>query len=594
MDVGYSETKLVKMKRVSDRKWELLDYVIVSHAPDLKLDSPEMVKLLRTNLDRMIGTAREARIWTIVTSTKVEMRYLRIPKLPKKQVANAVFWTFKKDVPFKDDESVFDFDVLGEVSEEGAKKIEVVAYAAPRDEIETLAAAFSRVGHRLSGVTTVPAAIQNFFRTSWLDVGPENACSIFVGRNWSRIDIYSRGNLVLSRGVKAGVNSMIEAIYEEISRISAEMSLELFDELDNPVSLEGDSLAAFSQDDARNLLLSMADEAPVLPSHVAGVPISETEILDMISPALERMARQVERTLEHYAINFRGERISRVFVSGLAATLPPFMTFMARQLNVPFQPLDPFKSGAPVFLSPQGAVSVPGSMRERLSCAPTVGLALGDNTITPNFLFTYKDEEKTARAKTVQRIVFSALTVIMVFLAGVFFWQEATLKQAVSRRKAVEASLAQYKPLVDKEQVLAQIARKNLNRKALADYGRRYVGLAALTLLVNSTPRDVKLIEFKLNLGPAGTDGGEGAKPADGKAQGVNEKGPAAAAAFKKTVLIQGLVLGDEQKQDVVLSQYLLKLESHPLFSNPSVVDKTRSDLDGKNVVRFSARLDVN
>ena len=597
VDLGYAETKIIKMRRLSDKKWELLDYVKIPHTPGLKLEAPELSKLLKTNLNRVIGSDKDAWIWTLVSSTQVEMRYLRIPKLPKKQIANAVFWTFKKDVPFKDEDVIFDFDLLGEISEEGQKKLEVVALVAPKKEVKELDEAFKRNGFSLAGITTVPLSIQNFFRSGWLSYQQENTCSLFVGRNWSRIDIYSKGNLVLSRGIKAGVNSMIEAIHEGMSRQRSEIAMEIFDSPDNTMtdasgSVDANEEGTFEIDHAKNLLKTVIDDYAAVPEEIAGVPITEDTMVELITPPMERMARQVERTLEHYAINFRGERISRVLVSGMAANYQPFMVYMSKQLNVPFQPMDPFSINTPVFLQPRQQAAIPNSLKERLGSAPTVGLTLSDNVATPNFLFTYKDEDKAARASFVRRAVFTSLMLIMIFLAGVCYWQENILKGLIRERMQIQATLRQYEPLVDKDLVLAKITKRNLDRKNIAKYGVRYTSMAVLSMLANSTPPDIKLIDCDLNLG-AGEKKNSGIAD-DAEKKGADRDNDKSGEKSEKQLKINGLIFGEERKQNIVLSQYLLSLENSPLFANPIVENTTKGEINGRKFLRFNAVLDVN
>ena len=72
-----------------------------------------------------------AELWGTIPSARVENRYLKIPKVPQKQISNSVFWTYQKHSAFDDKETIFDYEVLGEAEEGGVKKIAVMAYTAP-------------------------------------------------------------------------------------------------------------------------------------------------------------------------------------------------------------------------------------------------------------------------------------------------------------------------------------------------------------------------------------------------------------------------------------------------------------------------------
>jgi hypothetical protein len=38
--------------------------------------------------------------------------------------------------------------------------------------------------------------------------------TLYIDKDWSRIDIFSNGNLVMTRGIRAGINSMIQELME--------------------------------------------------------------------------------------------------------------------------------------------------------------------------------------------------------------------------------------------------------------------------------------------------------------------------------------------------------------------------------------------
>ena len=112
VDIGYDDLKLIKIRQFSNKKQELLDYLLVPFEPGISREHPNFPDFLRSALTRFSGTSKKLRIWGSISSARVELRYLQIPRVPKKQIANAVFWTFKKEVPFNEKEMLFDFEVF--------------------------------------------------------------------------------------------------------------------------------------------------------------------------------------------------------------------------------------------------------------------------------------------------------------------------------------------------------------------------------------------------------------------------------------------------------------------------------------------------
>ena len=140
------------------------------------------------------------------------MRHLVIPKVPDDQVANAVFWNFSKLAQVNERDAIFDFNILDEIEEDRQKKLRVATYAAPRKEIEELKTLLSDIGFSPKGISIIPFAVQNMFRVGFIETAANHICTLFIGRDWSRIDIFADGDLVLSRVIKTGINSIVEEI----------------------------------------------------------------------------------------------------------------------------------------------------------------------------------------------------------------------------------------------------------------------------------------------------------------------------------------------------------------------------------------------
>ena len=219
---------------------------------------------------------------------------------PQRQLANTVFWSYQRASAFKDSETIFDFEVLGETEEGGVRKHSVMAFIAPRQEVEELKSLFARAGFALKGVSIVPFAVQTLLRTQRVrSYGAAVSC-LYIGREWSRIDIFADDSLVLSRGIKAGVRTMADALQKEIEENWLELSLSKA-----PTS-DPNRIRAIKQRLKQELDISlglffapMHSEAPGAAEQDKQLASREERIFQMIRPALERMVRQVERTVRH-------------------------------------------------------------------------------------------------------------------------------------------------------------------------------------------------------------------------------------------------------------------------------------------------------
>ena len=121
VDFGYSDVKLVKIRQSSERQWHILGYRSVPFDPKISMEDPEFSIFFRTTLTSFCGSTGKVALWSSMPSEGIEIRNILIPRVPKRQIANVVFWSLKKEVPFDENNSVFDFEILGEVEKEGVK-----------------------------------------------------------------------------------------------------------------------------------------------------------------------------------------------------------------------------------------------------------------------------------------------------------------------------------------------------------------------------------------------------------------------------------------------------------------------------------------
>ncbi len=163
VDIGYDDMKLVKMRNLSQQKHELVDYARISFEPDMTPDNPDFSKFLKNNLSRFCGSSKNLQIWGNISSARVEIRYLRIPKVPSKQIPNAAFWSHKKVAPYNEKEAIFDFEILGDKVEDGAPKLEVVSLTAPRHEIQYFKNLFPKAVTLSKAYPSFPSPFRTFY-----------------------------------------------------------------------------------------------------------------------------------------------------------------------------------------------------------------------------------------------------------------------------------------------------------------------------------------------------------------------------------------------------------------------------------------------
>jgi type IV pilus assembly protein PilM len=578
VDIGYDDLKLVKVRRVSDRNYEMLEYARVPFDPEIPRENPEFHLFLRPTLAEFCGANRNADIWCTISSARVETRHFRIPKVAARQIPNAIYWTYQREAAFDEDEKLFDFEILGEVQEEQSVKMDVLAYTVPLGEVAALKEMFTKAGFPLSGISIVPFAFQTLLRTRRVEASDQFVASLYIGRDWSRIDIFSGGNLTMSRGIKAGVRTMMEALKKEIEGDSKGISL-----VKSPQENIGRIRAVKKKlkldlDIAQNYFFGYIHESPPVDTEGKKIGINENRVFQMIQPALERLVRQVERTIRHYALNYENARIGKIYISSGVTPHQRILSYIGEELGMPTEVLNPFQASSN-FLP---VVPVPDSMSEQSSFAPAMGMALADNSRTPNFLFTYKDKRKAVRNQRINRIVFATFLLLMAGCVGLSFWQERIIRDKEAKKQQLTYHLEQYNLRVDKNLILKlveQIRQKNNSDQAI---GNKYMNLAVISEVVDLTPPNVRLMDISIRLGPL---------PA--KQQSANGKKKKTAEASSRILILEGIVQGDRLTLESALAGYLLELKNSRLFDQPNINSKSFEFSGNNEVLRFKAQLNL-
>lgn len=421
VDLGHDDLKLVKIHRISDQKFEILEYVRVPFESGVTQNNSAFYQFLRPILANFCGSSKKPDIWCTIPSARVETRHLRIPKVNQKQIPNSVYWSFQKISPFNEKENLFDYEILGEADDGNATKIEVMAYTALRTEINELKHLFNKAGFPLSGISIVPFAFQSLLRTGRIDSQEMHVASLYIGRDWSRIDIFSEGNLMLSRGIKAGVKTMFEALRTEIEGNLFELSVAKSPTKDTARIRAIKKKLKHELDQAHQLFFGALHEISPPAMDERQRILKENKIFKMILPALERLVRQVERTLRHFSSNYENARVGKIYTSSGVNPHQRIIDYIGEELGIPTETLNPFADNPNfVTLTPS-----PELTSEQSAFVPAMGMALSSNKLTPNFLYTHKDKQKAVTSQRINRGVIAGFALIMILCVGVAFWQKS-------------------------------------------------------------------------------------------------------------------------------------------------------------------------
>lgn len=346
----------------------------------------------------------------------------------------------------------------------------------------------------------------------------------------------------MTRGIKAGNTSMVEALVEK------------YNDLKSPET------APLTLEQGRKILFSLSpDSSPLLETDV-GCDLPKEKVFEMVQPALERLVRQVERTFEHFATVPGSEAIGKIFVTGAMNIYQPIVDYVGSQLGITSEVLDPLgeRGAIPVCLD----VDDTHCLSERIAFVPALGMAISDNEYTPNLLFTYRDKERAAGLARFNRTALAVFVVLAVICTGIFAYQSFTVNQKTKVLEGIEKQVADLGPPIQRDQLAKMAAKVREKRQLFRSYAEQYLDMVLLSELTTLTPRNIRFIDLKLSLGqgPAG--------------QGAKEKGAAAKGKIEG-VTVEGLIVGERRTLETNLAGYMRDLNASPIFHQITIEKNT-------------------
>jgi len=559
IDIDLHTLKLIKVTQSSDNQWTLLDHSIVPLEPR---DTPEFASFLRSELHKFCDSAGKFNLWANMSSPLVEVASIRIPKVAKKQIESAVKWTAKKAMSFKEKEVILDFEIGDEVIEDGVPKLAAMVYTAPLQEVQEIQRLFEDIGYPLGGLAIAPFGIQNLFKTNWIPALDQTVATLDIEMDRARINIFSKGNLVMTRSIRTGSDSMaqdlMEGYNESVEKAWLEESL-----LEASVPGDFAGNAFMKIEDARNVLLGLSPDSPSSEDIRTHFNLDEKDIIEWIHPALDRLIRQVDRTFQHSTVTLGNEKVSAIYISTSITACKPLVDYIGNDLGIAKAVLDPLEPGGPL----AGEITSSLSASDRVSLVPALGAALSDPSRTPNLLFTYKNKETRSNIEKGNRLMFAAVAAVLLVCVAVLF----AMVSAANEKKSVITELEQQlkQNIVVDENIIPIFVSKvkdDLNR--VREYSERYLGIAAIKELSLITPSNIRLLHVTAHMGTT---------PA------AEEKGSKRAG----SVTIEGIVSGGMDSLEDSLVAYVLKLQSSPVFSQAKITKSNAESFKNVEVLRF-------
>lgn len=555
------------------------------YPPDLVPESTAFPSFLDSCI-RKVSPSVKPDIWIFISTDQVDYSSIKLPNVSAKDLHQTIYWAVKKEKKFNESTHIFDYRVLDKVMDKGVEKRLAVYFLVPVAEVESLQKLFRQAGHTLAGISIEPLGLQNYFAAQWIMETKNVVAHLQLGDENSRINILDQGRLLLSRSIKSGANSFVEAIQEGVKGeteppAAKESPAEATPVVEGSVEVTSSFLETHAatpvEPVAEARIVAQTVDAPMridakacflssIKAHYsrsalpAGCPSSEA-MLGMLMPALERLIRQLERTLEYYVNNLGFQPAEKIYISGIPALFPGLRDYLANQFTIPVELFDPLESEAV-----PGTGNLLANTMTRMELLPVAGLALSDNARTMNMLHTYVHRTQERRDSLVSMAVACMSLILVAVVFGFFLHKSATLRGLNELIRAEEARLEALSIYPDPQAAQAFFSEVKEKDAKLKEYLDRYRPVAAIGALSSVTPAWARLRSVELDYAPEveGAEGlaGEGVEGAEG---------------FAGEGSVKGLISGPVETLDAYLGSYMVMLGDSNVFAEPRLISKSQA-----------------
>lgn len=319
LDISSNVVKLVQLdKKGNDVVLLQIGMTKISDEPLGKMEWEVRAGLTAKAIKWVIAESKikVKEVYTSVSGSSAVVRYIKLPNVTEEQLRNTIRIEAEDYIPFDIQDVAIDFQILGQVKEEGEEKVKVLLVAAKNEVVDRHLEIL-----KMAKLTSQLINIDTFaIEDAWhlCGEGEENVVALVeIGATSTNINIIEQGISCFNRDAIIGGNDFTEAVQRELN-------------------LDFKKADKMKEGAGEILLTKMA----------AG----EGENLDeekaaKLSSALEQVAgkllSELNRSFAYYYTQSHGGSIDKVVLSGGSARLPNLDKFLADGLGTQVVILNP-------------------------------------------------------------------------------------------------------------------------------------------------------------------------------------------------------------------------------------------------------------
>ena len=453
----------------------------------------------------------------------VATRRLTLTNITEDEIEEAIRRQAEELFPFPLVDATLAFQILDGEDSSAQKKYEVLVAAATRETVLEHIAVLREAGLKPVGLMAEPHAVEQLWRSARLGEDEEGALAVLdLGAQKTSIHIFEGGRLRFSRHVPTSGDTFTRALTGVIR--AGEQDIEL-------------NAAQAKKLKREHGIPSVADRGKT----EEGIPLSLLAV--RIRPVLEKLETEISRSFDYYAFQFRGETITRLFLTGGGAQLKGIETFFTDRFGLRVGFLDPL---APIIIEDSPVLPEVGAA-DRMVLTVAVGLAL---PFTGRFSLLPVDLQPARKRWSVPvPVAYAALGLLLLLPLGQYAYQSHRSISSLRRAVTVKKTKLERYQYICREQERLQAESSQLSA--------RLVRLPSLDLRMPQIAAALRLISQKI--------------PEDAALTNIDVEQKEGEGGLK--VRLSGLIYGQKEEALPTVTKFMEDLEKAPIFSNVQLDD---------------------
>lgn len=307
LDIGSRNIKVIQLREKND-VYTLERLGISSLAPELIVDGSilDSTRVVEAIKELLLTTDIKAKNTTLSVSghSSVIIKRITLPEISEDELSESINFEAEQYIPFDIEDVRLDFQILGLAEEEGM--MDVLVVAVKRDKINEYVSVVKEAGLVPAVVDIDSFALENMHELNYDFNEETNVALVNVGASMININIIKGGVSVFTRDSSVGGNLYTEALQREFS-----ISFEDAERLKEKGELEA---------------ISMEMAEPVL--NIA----SDDIVID------------ISRSFDYFKDTTNYENIDEIILSGGAALIKDFPSFLAKRTGIKVSVAKPFQN----------------------------------------------------------------------------------------------------------------------------------------------------------------------------------------------------------------------------------------------------------